>query len=154
MSNEPDGHEDDEQTGSALRNKLESTLQENKTLAAQLGELKAKDVLREQGLDLVKVDDLKDIPVDEIETRAQSLQEERSAAQRDLVKTALQRQGVKDDELEDAVTAFLSGKAEAGKVPDNVDQLHDLSRISGTPVTTPPSQLHGFDAIQTALSKP
>lgn len=151
----PEENLDDLETGGGLRNKLESTLQENRAMAQQLSELKAKDVIREQGFGLVKVDDLKGLKADEIEAKALALQEERAALQRDLVKDAFSKQGISGDDLDKRVEEFLAGKpAETtSTVSTEVDAIRDLGRVDGTQVSqTPPSQLHGADAIEAALS--
>lgn len=150
----PEGQDQDDlnESGSALRSKLESALAEKASMAAQLAELKAKDVIREQGLALVKVDDLKGLKADEIEAKAAALQEERAALQRELVKDALQKQGLEGDVLEERLTAFLAGDSGTGaQAPAAVEGISQLSRVGGNPVATPPSQLRGIDAIQAAL---
>ena len=68
-----DDYDDDgvtEETGSTLRRKLEETISENRQLTAELSNLKAQEVIAENGYSLVKVDDLLDVNLSEMTEKA------------------------------------------------------------------------------------
>lgn len=147
----------DQMDGGALRKKLEESLATNKALAVSLAEMKAKDVVREKGYTLVKPEDLKGVSADQIEAKAEALHNERRGLQADLAKDLLRKQGVKDEELDQAVEDFLSGsapvlKTDADQVAERLDAVRSIGQQSGTPVSqTPPSQLTGRAAIEHGL---
>ena len=80
------GDEDIEESGSSLRRKLEETLTRERQLTTELSGLKAKELITERGYGLVKVEDLVDVNLDEMSTKAEELQQERAGQQADLAR--------------------------------------------------------------------
>ncbi len=123
-------HADDEESGSSLRRKLESTLAQNKELTEQVATFKATQVISDNGFDLVNPTDLTGVPLDELEARAKALQEERvEVAQRFLS----ERLGV----AEDQVTALLAGDTASKEA---FDRVRKTNSVSGEPVRDNPME--------------
>lgn len=154
-------YEDDQPTGSGLRQKLEETLSQNKALASELAKLKARDVITSKGLDLVEPDDLAGVSVDQLEDRAQQLQEQRLGVVRRYMERQFRTSGLDGEDLEAAVEAALKGGgpgvgAEGGDDPEVVERfarVRELGSVGGVPAPVQNlDKLHGFDAIEAALS--
>lgn len=123
-------HADDEESGSSLRRKLESTLAQNKELTERVATFEAARVISDNGFDLVNPDELKGVALDELEARAKAMQEERvEVAQRFLS----ERLGV----AEDQVSALLAGDT-ASK--DAFDRVRKANSVSGEPVRDNPME--------------
>ncbi len=145
-------HDDDvEESGSSLRRKLEETLNENRALATELSGLKAKELIAEQGLGLVKPDDLVGVDLSEMADRASQLQQERATQQADLARDMLARRGLEGDELDQAVTDFLT-PPEAPRDTAAHSRAREVAAIGGSaaPIRDT-SNLMGLDAIEHAL---
>ena len=138
--------------GKGLRAKLEEALAEKRELQAELAALRAREVVREKGLDLVKPDDLKGVALDQLEQRAVELQQERERQQRELVRAALTRKGLSGTALDEAVEAFLAGDSAAEGGDGEQDVAGVAARVGGAPVRADQSDLHGVAAIEAALS--
>ena len=143
--------------GSDLRSQLEATLETNKALTAQLAAATASNVIRDQGLSLVKPEDLNDVAVDEIETVAKQLQEQRYDQQKDLVKDVLKRNGVSDSDLDTQAEAWMKGESQAAtgastNVTTGFDRLATINGGSPAPQVDT-SQLHGNDALTFGLEQ-
>jgi len=151
-----DDYDDDEvteETGSTLRRKLEETISENRQLTAELSNLKAQEVIAENGYSLVKVDDLLDVNLSEMTEKASLIQEERTNQQVDLAKDMLARKGYEGDELDKAVNDFLTPTQTPAKQDVAAHQrTRTVSAIGGnaTPVNDT-TDLMGLDAIDAAL---
>ena len=152
----------DELDGHGLRGRLERELREKRNLEAQIVSMKAKEILAENGFDLVKPEDLKGAKLEELESKAKALQDDRLNTARAVVRNRLERQGLEGDDLEAAVDEFFGGEA-----PKTREQFDDEDAAAGRrartlPVGNPaprgdPDRLHGFDAIAAGLqatSKP
>lgn len=152
--------EDEQPTGSALRQKLEEALGQNKALASELAKLKARDVITTRGLDLVEPDDLAGVSVDQLEERAQALQEQRLGVVRRYMERQFRSSGLDGEDLDAAVEAALKGDgpgvAEGGDDPEIVERfsrVRELGSVGGRPAPVQNlDKLHGFDAIEAALA--
>lgn len=141
--------EDEQESGSSLRQKLEAALAENKALKAKQAELVAKDVIRDKGLSLVKPEDLADVAPEEIEAKAAELQKAKEAEMRSTIRTVLAQKGVAEDDLDEAVDDFLSGGSET----DEFEDVNEAIRIAGEPAPKiDPGKLDSFGKLQYALA--
>lgn len=147
----------DQMDGGALRKKLEDSLKVNRELAESLAGLKTEKILRDKGYTLVKPEDLKGVSLDKIESEAERIYNDRRELRAGIAKDLLRRQGVKDDELDQAVEDFLSGtapalKTETDEAAERLEAVRGLGQMSGIPVSqTPASQLSGRAAIEHGL---
>lgn len=139
----------EEESGSTLRQKLESTLKENQELTSELSGLKAKELISEQGYGLVKPDDLTGVSLSEMAEKAEALQGERQAMQADLAKDMLAKRGLEGDELERAVNDFLAPEAQDTAAHSRAREVAAVGGIS-TPANNT-QNLMGLDAIDAAL---
>jgi hypothetical protein len=139
----------EEESGSTLRQKLESTLKENQELTSELSGLKAKELISEQGYGLVKPDDLMGVSLSEMAERAEALQGERQAMQADLAKDMLAKRGLEGDELERAVNDFLAPEAQDTAAHSRAREVAAVGGVS-TPANNT-QNLMGLDAIDAAL---
>lgn len=154
-----DEFENESGSGSKLREKLEETLSTNKELMKELAFYKAKDVINAKGFNLVKPEDLEGVALDKLEERAEALQAERQDLQKSLVQDIFKKQGLEGEELEAAVQAFIGGEVtpptgESTEAAETVERVRSLQGIDSLPAaTTPPSQLHGIQAIEYGLAQ-
>lgn len=119
---------DDAESGGTLRRKLEEALSLNKELTAQVASFKATQVISDQGFDLVKPEDLQGVPLEEVEARAQALQEERvGVAQRFLS----ERLGVAADQVEGLLAGDPAGR-------EAFDRIRQTTAVTGEPVRDNP----------------
>lgn len=102
-----------EQGGKGLRAILEEALAENRNLTQENTSFRASKVLEENGLDLVKPEDLAGVAADEMETKAQELQEQRQQERLETVKAVLADKGLEGDDLDAAVQNLLDREAPA-----------------------------------------
>jgi hypothetical protein len=154
-----DDDQDEQESGSSLRKKLEEALGTNKKLASELASVKAREVITTKGLDLVEPDDLAGVSLDDLEERAQQLQEQRLGVVRRYMERQLASQGLDGEDLSAAVEAALSGSpgadAEGGDAEEmeRFARVRQLGSVGGTPV---PAQnldkLHGYEAIEAGLA--
>jgi hypothetical protein len=145
-----DGQE--QESGSSLRQKLETTLQENKELTSRLSGYEAGAVISDNGYDLVKPQDLENVKPSEMADRAKELHEERQTQQVELARQMLSRKGFEGEELDREVEAFLD--VPAGRDVAAHARVKETSSVGGStaPVKDPRS-LFGLDSIEAALSK-
>ena len=145
-----DGQE--QESGSSLRQKLETTLQENKELTSRLSGYEAGAVISDNGYDLVKPEDLENVKPSEMADRAKELHEERQTQQVELARQMLSRKGFEGEELDREVEAFLD--VPAGRDVAAHARVKETSSVGGStaPVKDPRS-LFGVDSIEAALSK-
>lgn len=138
--------------GKGLRQKLEAALQEGRRLQGVATSAEATRVIGEKGYDLVSADDLKGVALDEIEVKAAELQEQKSAARADVVKSILAGKGLAGDELDQAVEEFLGSPA-----PDEqggFGNVIEAARADGKPApAVDPTKLHGTAAIEYGLAQ-
>ncbi|MBF83486.1 MAG: hypothetical protein CL489_03315 [Acidobacteria bacterium] len=143
-----------EMSGGTLRQKLEETLEQNKSLRTELTGLKAQEVIQQHGLSLVEPTDLDGVDIGQLEERAREIQEDRRGQQEKLARDLLAKRGYEGEELDRQVEDFLGPAPDSGSHADA--EAHDRARkvgaISGQP--TPlnnPASLTGVQAIEWAL---
>ena len=141
-----------EESGSSLRQKLESTLQENKELTTKLSGYEAGAVINSNGYDLVKLEDLENVKPSEMADTAKALHEERQVQQVELARQMLSRKGFEGEELDREVEAFLD--VPAGRDVAAHARVKETSSVGGStaPIKDPRS-LFGLDSIEAALEK-
>lgn len=151
------GEEEDGDSGKGLRAKLEEALKENRKLRSTVSDLepyRAKDLISERGFDLVKVEDLKGVKPDEIEERAKEIQSQRVKEQEDLLRSALRRQGIDEEDLDDAVKEMLDRHDAESEEAEATRRARDVAGRDSKPVPkVNESELHSFDAITAGLAK-
>ena len=142
---------DEEESGSSLRRKLETAINENQVLTTELAGLKAKELIQEHGYGLVKPEDLLDVNLSEMADRADQLQQERSGQQGELARDMLAKRGLSGSELDKAVEDFLAPASNPGAGGAH-QRTREVAAIGGT--STPlrdTGSLLGLDAIEAAL---
>ena len=143
-----------EMSGGTLRQKLEETLEQNKSLRGELTGLKAQEVIQQHGLSLVKPTDLDGVDIGQLEERAREIHEDRRGQQEELARDLLARRGFEGDELDRQVEDFLGPAPDSSSHTDAeaFDRARQVGAMSGQP--TPainPEKLTGVQAIEWAL---
>jgi hypothetical protein len=148
-----DGYEDGDvgESGSSLRRKLEEALTSKRQLTTELSGLKAKELITEHGYGLVKVEDLVDVDLDKMSTKAEELQQERTGQQVDLARDMLAKRGLQGVELDRAVEDFLAPGSGSGDAAAHT-RAKEMSAVGGSSAPLrDTSGLLGLDAIDHAL---
>lgn len=141
----PDGSEEQQESGSQLRAKLEAALSENRTLKSSLTQFAVK------GLRYVRPEDLAEVAVDQIEAKAAELEAQRKSAEDEALAGRL---GVPVEDLESAL-AKLAGTGEQPKSEQPVvrSPFASTGALGGTPPgSTPDPNLRGRSRIEAALA--
>ena len=131
------------QGGSALRSKLEEALVANREYAKENAGLTAEKVLGSGSFPLVKPEDLADVSVADVESKADELQKQRADQQAALARDMLGRkEGLEGAALDAAVAEFLDvPEGESKRTPD-------VSRIPGSPVPPSTDDVSKMNAIE------
>ena len=150
----PDDEDLSTMSGGALRQKLEETLDQNKSLSSELSGLKAQAVIQQHGLSLVEPTDLDGVDIGQLEQRALEIQEDRRGQQEKLARDLLAKRGLEGDELDRQVEDFLGPAPDSGSHADAdaFNRARQVGAMSGQP--TPainPEKLTGVQAIEWAL---
>lgn len=117
-----DDHDENE-SASSLRQRLSEAYA--KATAAT-----ARAVIAEKGLSHVSVDDLKGIGLDDIETKALELNEQRKRMGEDALREMLRQRGVED--VDKAVEQILNGNGSTQPPANNLDgfdRVRDVGKI-------------------------
>lgn len=126
----------DKADGGTLRKKLEEAIAENRKLAQRVATGEAKELISSKGYNLVKPEDLADVPLDQIEVKAKELHEQRLESRKETIREVLaDRHGLEGAELDAAVEDFLGGGgvANEGTVIEDKDLgLDDLASLPGS----------------------
>lgn len=133
--------ESGQESGGALREKLEGTLEENKAWR----QLAVTNVISEHKG--VKPEDLEGVAPSELHERAAAIAAERKAQADELVVSSLKDRGMDDKQIE----AILGGKAEGKPTPDPLDQIRGEQRHPSQPAPGADEGLFGEDRIKAAL---
>jgi hypothetical protein len=141
----PDGvvDESNNESGSALRERLEATIEASKATAAELNRRVAA------AHEFVTPEDLAGVPLDQLDTRAAEISQARAAERTELLKEELKRRGVAEDQLE----AALANLGVATQAPPVSSQVASLGSLPGTvpSVNATPEGVRGYDRIRAAL---
>lgn len=129
--------ESENESGGALRQKLEAALKTNAEKDAVIATYKATDVIKAQGYKYVTPQDLTGVPIDELAAKAAELEGQKQAAASTLLKTALAG-SVPAEQLDAEVARLLGG----AKTDAAADRVHTVSQIQGLPANTPEVDLN------------
>lgn len=147
--------EPDLSTGKGLRQTLESTLAENRELKELLATKTAAEVISARRLVAVTPEDLKGVPLAEIEAKAIELESSKLEAARSTIRKAYEAQGLSGEELDAAVDQAFAGRggsdhAEARRFYANT------ASVGGVPLSdrVDTSQMSPDEKIRAGLSKP
>lgn len=137
------------ESGSQLREKLESTLAVNKGLTAELAKRTA------DGFKFVKPEDLEGVSYDQMAAKAAELEAQRAADRQQVLRDSLAEAGLSGEDLEAALARLKAGggtpQTEQSKPAPSPFAL--TGSLGGTPpsgTTTPLSS--GRDMIRAGLS--
>jgi hypothetical protein len=142
------------QGGRGLRHKLEETLSEVSGLKGELATYKAAELLKGEGLSLVKPEDLAGVTdPKQMKAKAEAIQKDRIEAQRILAKDLFAKQGLEGDELETAVETLFASPSGQSVDKDSFNRLTQTVKATGSPTpATNLNDLHGTDAIVYGLT--
>jgi hypothetical protein len=140
--------------GSGLRRKLEEVLAENQELRSSVLTSQAEKVLGGNKYPLVSTDDLSGVGLEELEERAEALQQERLQARESTVRAVLAEKGYEGEDLDRMVGDLIGPSAEGKQDPDSEAwKRFRAGSVTGgklEPVVKE-NDLHGLDAIAHAL---
>lgn len=125
-----DAAEAGQESGSALRQKLEESIETNKGLTQVLASKISKDFR------YVKPEDLATVSFDQMEARAAELEAQRAEERATVLRESLAERGLEGDDLE-AALAQLAGKGDEPK-PNTApasSRVASLGSLGGAPVT-------------------
>ena len=152
MATEDDGTKPEEESGGALRKKLETALAENATVKSQLATLTAQNLIREKGYKLITVEDLKEVGIEDLPARAETLEKERATLGESVLRQTFEAKGLTGQALEEAMTAVL-GQSDSDASLSALDRIRSVGSVQGTPVTfTDSKDLDGAGQIKAALA--
>lgn len=136
-----------EESGTALRAKLEAALAENKVLRSTAATTVA------QTFKYVKPEDLADVAPDQIAAKAQEIETARTADAEALVKKFLVDRGVAEGDLESVMANLGQAKPAATAGADDA-LIASLGTLGGTPIQPQivPEGAFGEDRIRAAIS--
>lgn len=145
--------DDDQESGSKLRDKLEAEIARSRDLTTQLVGYKAREVIEGKQWQHVTVEDLKGVGLDELETKGAELEASKAALKESVLKEVLSKQGITGDDL-DAAIGQLVGKV-ASPADDTSAALARM-RAAQSAVGTAPGKLEtqgvfGASRIRAAL---
>lgn len=143
--------EDDNLSPKDLRERLEETLRQNRELTEKLAVHEVKGVLEGKGFDLVKPEDLKGVPLQEVEAKAEAIQKDRLELQKQLTVDALTKLGVDPAEIE-KLTAQQEQRDPEHEDGESLRRVRGLGRLGGEPAHgVDTTKLHGVSAIRAGL---
>lgn len=146
MADEHD--ESGSESGKEFRQKFEALNEENKVLRGTL----AQTVAEKHGL---KPEDLADVPVDQMATKAAEIAEQKEQQRQQLLRESLEAHGLSGEDLESAL-AKLVAKGETPKpaASTSTSPFASTGSLGGTPPASPGTQgVHGIDRIRAAMVK-
>jgi hypothetical protein len=148
----------DDLSGGELRKRLEDALGENRELKGLVSGYAAGEAIRAEGFDLVKPEDLVDVPPGEINAKAKEIQESRFAERRSTVIDVLRNTGVAEADLEGQADAMLQGQMQTAAQGQSADtaawsRALGMSQGGAPAPQTNQAELHGNDAIAYGLTQ-
>lgn len=126
------GSEDTNESASSLRKKYEAALEQNKAITARLAEREAKDLIREKGYKHLTAEDLKDVSLEDLATKAEELETQKAQADAEALRRVLGAKGISGDDLDKAVADIIGSPANDG----TQERIAAAGRIEGAPVGT------------------
>lgn len=143
---------------SKLRSLLEDQIGQNKALETELASYKAADVIMGKGLMYVTPEDLAGVSLEDIESKAESLEDERSKVFGTAIRRSLEAQGVTGNELDNQVASFLAGQGSVGgeqhgdpEVASAFQRARSMGTGGGSP-TRNPDTMSTMEKLQAGLS--
>lgn len=139
--------------GGKLRAKLEESLEAQRALTERLSTYEAREYLEgKDDLSLVKPEDLKGVAAHERDAKAQSVQQERQTLQEELLRDALQRQGLEGDDLADALAELVAEHTQHSEDAEKSRRMRSAGNVDAKPAPrVDTSKLSGFDAIRAGV---
>lgn len=134
MTTEPDDGNDGEESGGSLRKKLEAALKENADFKGRLVTLEAQNLIREKGYKLITAEDLKEVGIEDLAKKAESLENERADMGKKALRQSLESRGLTGDVLEQTVAAAF-GETEGEASQAALDRIREVGNTTGTPVS-------------------
>jgi len=132
-----------EESGSSLRNQLETTIEANKGLTSELAKVVASNHK------FVKPEDLHGIGYDQMATKAAELSAQRAEERAQILREELEARGLQGDQLE----AALVSKGEAPATPAPTP-FASTGSLGGTPpALVPTDNVRGVDRIRAAIAE-
>lgn len=151
MTTEDDGQKPEEESGSALRKKLEAALAENASLKTENIGFKAQNLINEKGYKLVTVDDFKEVGSEDLAKTAEALEAQREKQGKDAMRKALEARGLTGDALEEMVAAAF-GESEGEASLQALEGIRTLGNTPGIKLAdVVDTSLHGQALINEAL---
>ena len=121
----------DKASGGVLRSKLEEAIERNKVLEKSASTAAATTAISEHGYGLVKPEDLIGVPLELVEAKAKELQEQRTEARSDAIRSVLVERGLEGEELEASLKGVLGDTGKPVPDPDKNPDFAGLSKIGG-----------------------
>lgn len=142
---------DENESGGALRTKLEEALRAKAEVDAKLAGYEAKDVISAQGYKYVTPQDLTGVPSTELAAKAAELENTKLDQAKAILRVSLAGK-VEADQLE-ATIAGLLGKSEVTEAQAAALRLSTVSNIQGLPETgVDVNSLYGPDLLRYAIA--
>ena len=132
--------EEGQESGGALRDKLEETNSENRALREALA---AKTV---SGLKFVTADDLKDVAPGDLDDRAAALESERAEQRNSVLVEELKARGLDDEQIEQLAGTPVS----TATTPSSLEQIGNVGVPARRPAPGSEEGLYGQDRIRAA----
>lgn len=144
-----DFEDEDQGSGRSLRERLEAEIARNKKLSASLAQRVS------QQFRFVTADDLAGVDVDELEKMANEIERRKSEERSQILRSALEDQGLPADQLDEAVKRLVgSESADAGEpaLDAATARVASLGKLQGTtPASKPAEGLWGAAKIRAAV---
>lgn len=112
-----------EESGTALRSKLEEAIAANREFEKTTQSLAAKVVILENGFSYVKPEDLAGVPVDEFAAKAAEIQAAKAAERESIFRQEAEARGIQFDSTAKPATADPA-----------ISRVASLGNLGGTPV--------------------
>lgn len=143
--------EDEKESGSSLRKKLEAALKERDEAVQAAVSARAQVLISEKGYTHLTAEDLAGVSLSDLEAKADELEAQKAAADAAAIRRVLEAKGFKDSELEQAVKGLLGDEQDGTATQD---RLREAARLQGTP----PAQIQdkslvGKDLLYEAYAK-
>lgn len=148
----------EESGGKGLRARLEAELKKNAKLSNQLRTETVVRVIKEKGFSRVKPEDFSDVDPALIESKAEELEAQRAASEAEVLRNALRRTGVSEDQIE-AQVAALTGPAPSGEQTTTTDAdawagVRAAGQTTGGPVAPDFSKMSAAQKMEYGLTHP
>lgn len=115
--------DDDQESGSKLRDKLEAEIARSRELTSQLVGYKAREVIEAKQWQHVTAEDLKGVGLEELEAKGAELEASKAALKESVLKEVLSKQGITGEDLDAAIGQLV------GKVSPADDTTAALARM-------------------------